>query len=97
MACGLPVLATSVGGLTDTVVDGVTGVLVPPRRPAQLRSALRALLDDPVKRSFLGATGRDRVESRYPWRQIAQDSVRVYEDCLDHVGSERLTGAGSAR
>jgi glycosyltransferase involved in cell wall biosynthesis len=97
MACGRPVLATSVGGLTDTVVDGVTGVLVPPRKPAQLRSALRALLDDPVKRSFLGSTGRDRVESRYPWRQIAQDSVRVYEDCLGNVGSERLTGAGSAR
>jgi glycosyltransferase involved in cell wall biosynthesis len=97
MACGRPVLATSVGGLTNTVVDGVTGVLVPPRKPTQLRSALHALLDDPVKRSFLGSTGRDRVESRYPWRQIAQDSVRVYEDCLGHVGSERLTGAGSAR
>jgi glycosyltransferase involved in cell wall biosynthesis len=82
MACGVPVLATAVGGLTDTVVDAVTGVLVPPRRPVALTSALKALLADPIKRSFLGAAGRDRVESRYPWSVIARQSAQVYESCL---------------
>jgi D-inositol-3-phosphate glycosyltransferase len=85
MACGVPVLASAVGGLTDTVVDGVTGVLVPPRRPAALTTALKSLLADPVKRSFLGSAGRDRVESRYPWPVIAAQSARVYESCLDRV------------
>ena len=42
MACGVPVVASAVGGLIDTVVDGVTGLLVPPRRPDRLAAALRA-------------------------------------------------------
>jgi glycosyltransferase involved in cell wall biosynthesis len=92
MACGVPVLASAVGGLTDTVVDGVTGVLVPPRRRAALTAALKALLADPIKRSFLGAAGRDRVESRYPWSVIAAQTARVYESCLD-----RAPLAGSLR
>jgi glycosyltransferase involved in cell wall biosynthesis len=90
MACGVPVLATAVGGLTDTVVDGVTGVLVPPRRGAALASALKALLVDPVKRTFFGAAGRDRVESRYPWSMIAEQTARVYASCLDRA---ELTGS----
>ena len=98
MACGVPVLATAVGGLMDTVVDGVTGVLVPPRRPAPLAAAMKALLADPVKRSFLGAAGRDRAESRYPWDRIAADTARVYEQCLDPaVRTPLAVAAGGAR
>ena len=44
MACGVPVVASAVGGHTDTVVDGVTGVLVPPRQPGELARVLRDLL-----------------------------------------------------
>ena len=51
MACGVPVVATAVGGLIDTVVDGVTGVHVPPRDPAALAAALRELLADPARRA----------------------------------------------
>jgi glycosyltransferase involved in cell wall biosynthesis len=90
MACGVPVLASAVGGLTDTVVDGVTGVHVPPRRPAVLTAALKMLLADPVKRTFMGAAGRDRVESRYPWSVIAAQTARIYESCVDSV---QLTGS----
>jgi glycosyltransferase involved in cell wall biosynthesis len=99
MACGVPVLATAVGGLADTVVDGVTGVLVPPRRPTALAGALKALLADSVRCSFLGAAGRDRAESRYPWDRIAADTARVYEQCLDRpdTGSLATTMSVSAR
>jgi glycosyltransferase involved in cell wall biosynthesis len=90
MACGVPVVATAVGGLTDTVVDGVTGVLVPPRQKATLAAALKALLADPVKRSFLGGAGRDRVESRYPWSMIAAQTAHVYESCVE---SAELAGS----
>ena len=85
MACGVPVVAAAVGGFIDTVVDGVTGVLVPPDRPAALTAALKGLLVDPVKRSFLGGTGRDRVESRYPWHVIAGQSATVYASCVENV------------
>ena len=58
MACGVPVVATAVGGQIDSVVDGVTGVHVPPREPAALAAALRELLDHPERRRDLGAAGR---------------------------------------
>jgi glycosyltransferase involved in cell wall biosynthesis len=89
MACGVPVLATAVGGLTDTVVEGVTGDLVPPRNADALAVKLRALLADPAKRESYGAAGRARVESRYTWDRIAEDTVRVYEQC----GDRALVGA----
>jgi glycosyltransferase involved in cell wall biosynthesis len=95
MACGVPVVATGVGGLADTVVEDVTGVLVPPRRPAALRTAMATLLADPVRRSFLGGAGRDRAEMRYPWQRIAEESALVYERCLDLVRAP-LAATGSA-
>src|SRR5699024_813024 len=55
MACGVPVVATAVGGQTDSVVDGVTGALVPPRDPDALAATLRGLLGDPARRARLGA------------------------------------------
>ncbi|TDV48028.1 glycosyltransferase [Actinophytocola oryzae] len=85
MACGVPVLATSVGDLADTVVDGATGVLVPPRRPEKLAAAMRALLADPARRDFLGATGRERVEVHHRWDRIARDTADVYEESRDRA------------
>src|SRR5690606_9408897 len=59
MACGVPVVASAVGGMIDTVVDGVTGVHVPPRDPERLAEALTALLDDAgaARRARYGAAG----------------------------------------
>ncbi|HEU4349950.1 MAG TPA: glycosyltransferase, partial [Actinoplanes sp.] len=50
MACGVPVIGTSVGGINETVVDGLTGDLVPPRDPRALGGALRRLVNDKVRR-----------------------------------------------
>src|SRR5690606_21157977 len=61
MACGVPVVATAVGGLMDTVVDGFTGELVPPRDPNALGRALRHLLADPVRRLAYATAGVDRA------------------------------------
>ncbi|MFL6125174.1 glycosyltransferase [Actinophytocola sp.] len=79
MACGVPVVATTVGPLPDIVVDKVTGLLVPPHRPRDLASALRRLLAQSVTREQYGAAGRDRVEARFVWRRIAAEFVRVYQ------------------
>ncbi|WP_027941890.1 glycosyltransferase [Amycolatopsis taiwanensis] len=78
MACGVPVVAGAVGGLIDTVVDGVTGSLVRPRDPHRLASAIRSLLSDPVMRERYGIAGRDRVSARYSWDRIATDTLRAY-------------------
>ncbi|GAB7044172.1 MULTISPECIES: glycosyltransferase [Catenuloplanes] len=78
MACGVPVVATAVGGLTDTVVDRVTGELVPPRDPAALAVALRRLLGDDVRRISYGAAALDRARSVYGWPTVASRIADVY-------------------
>ena len=90
MACGVPVVASAVGGLTDTVVDGVTGRLVPPRRPDVLAAALSTLLADPVRLAELGAAGADRARARYSWDRIGADTARVYHQV---VAGRRATSA----
>lgn len=79
MACGVPVLAAAVGGMLDTVVDEVTGRLVPPRDPNACAEAANQILFEPFFARGLGAAGRDRARSRYGWDRIAADTVRVYD------------------
>ncbi|WP_416562445.1 glycosyltransferase [Nocardia testacea] len=78
MACGVPVVAAAVGGLTDTVVDGVTGRLVTPREPDELADAIEGLLDAPQTRADFGRAGRDRVRARYSWERITAETLRAY-------------------
>jgi D-inositol-3-phosphate glycosyltransferase len=78
MACGVPVVASAVGGLVDTVVDGVTGDLVAPRDPAGLARALRRLLGDENRRIAYGAAACDRAVQSYSWPRIARRLANVY-------------------
>jgi glycosyltransferase involved in cell wall biosynthesis len=80
MACGKPVVASAVGGLLDLVVDGVTGLLVPPRDPAALRRALESLLADRDLRLRLGAAGRRRAAERFSWARIVDATLAAYTD-----------------
>lgn len=83
MACGRAVVASAVGGLSDTVVDRVTGIHVPPRRPDLLGTALRDLLAAPAMVEAFGIAGRDRATSCYGWDRIAASVVGVYHQALD--------------
>ena len=78
MACGVPVVASTVGGMIDTVVNGETGVHVPPRQPDRLRAALATLLSDPGRRTTLGAGGVRRARERYTWDRVAGATLDVY-------------------
>jgi glycosyltransferase involved in cell wall biosynthesis len=78
MACGTPVVATAVGGQIDSVVDGVTGVHVPPHDPGALAVALRELLDHPERRSDLGAAGVQRARERFAHDRVAAATREVY-------------------
>jgi D-inositol-3-phosphate glycosyltransferase len=82
MACARPVVASAVGGLTDTVLDGVTGLHVAPRRPRELAATLRRLLASPTSTSAFGAAGRDRVLARYGWNRVAAATAEVYEQIV---------------
>lgn len=74
-AHGLPIVAHDVGGVAEAVVDGVTGLLVPPHRPAQLAAAFERLVFDPELRRRLGDAGRSWAQ-RNCWRQSAEALFR---------------------
>jgi glycosyltransferase involved in cell wall biosynthesis len=94
MACGVPVVAAAVGGLTDTVVDGLTGLHVPPRDPAAVARAVSALLADPVGRAAMGAAGRERAVGRYGWARIAEQTADIYGRLLDvSAPADEVSGA----
>jgi glycosyltransferase involved in cell wall biosynthesis len=78
MAHGRPVVAGAVGGLLDLVVDGETGILVPPRDVVALRSALERLLGDRELRRRLGAAGRRRASEQFSWDRITRETVELY-------------------
>jgi glycosyltransferase involved in cell wall biosynthesis len=82
MAHGRPVVASAVGGLRDLVVDGETGLLVPPGDVAALRAALERLLRDADLRRRLGAAGRMRISEHFSWERAVSLTVTAYEDAL---------------
>lgn len=84
MACGVPVIATAVGGQTDSVVHGMTGVHVPPRDPAALARAANALLGDATRRHEYGRNGAQRARLRYGFDRIARATRDVYLPLVAH-------------
>jgi D-inositol-3-phosphate glycosyltransferase len=79
MACGVPVEASAVGGMLDTVVHDVTGRLVKPKRPDEIAAAITHLMHDEFLRKAFGGAGRDRAKARYSWDRIASDTLRIYD------------------
>ena len=80
MAYGRPVVASAVGGLRDLVVEGETGLLVPPGDVAALRDALERLLADAPLRRRLGTAARERVRACCSWELVTDSTLRAYED-----------------
>ena len=78
MACGCPVIGASVGGIKHTVVDGVTGFLVPPKDPRQLAERLARLRLNPSLGRMFGRAGMRRVRSTFTWQRVASSLETVY-------------------
>jgi glycosyltransferase involved in cell wall biosynthesis len=81
-ASGLPVIASAVGGLLDTVVPGRTGLLVPPDDVPALAAALEEIVTNPDRARAFGRAGRDRVTASFTWDRIADTLAGYYEDLL---------------
>ncbi|MBC7261937.1 MAG: glycosyltransferase, partial [Chloroflexi bacterium] len=79
MACGTPVIASRVGGLQQTVEDGVTGFLVPAGEPEALAEKLRLILLDHELRAQLAVHAREKAQ-RYTWQSVADRILSLYED-----------------
>jgi glycosyltransferase involved in cell wall biosynthesis len=84
MACGTPVIASSTsGGQADAVLDGTTGILVPPGRPALLAQRIRQFLSHPMLLEAFSVAAVDRARSRYCWNRIADETLAVYRTARD--------------
>ena len=80
MACALPVVTTPVGSIGEIVIDGDTGVLVPPEEPARLRAAIEALLHDARQRGALGLRAAARARERFGEERMVQQMVAVFRE-----------------
>ena len=83
MACGIPVVATAVNAVSDVVVPGETGLLVPPRRPDLLADAVRYLLDRPVVARRMADAARARLGDRFG-EQALRDALTAAYAGHDH-------------
>jgi glycosyltransferase involved in cell wall biosynthesis len=81
-ACGLPVIASNVGGLPEVVLDGETGLLVPPGNIDALAQAISCLLANPALRNQMGQAGRQFVLEHYRWEDNAKLMEDLYKDIL---------------
>lgn len=82
MALGLPVVATSVGGIPESVSHRDTGLLVPPEDPAALASAIGELAHDGERARTMGARGRERILESFTMERMAAEYERFYEDLM---------------
>ena len=79
MAAGKAVVAARVGGNPEAVIDGETGMLVPPRDPAALSAAMLSLLRDPARALEMGAAGRRRVVECFSLEKMVREIESIYE------------------
>jgi glycosyltransferase involved in cell wall biosynthesis len=79
MACGTPVVASAIGSHLDTIIDGTTGLLVPPGRPGMIAQRIRTLLASPMLLEGFGIAAVDRARARYSWDRIGQETLAIYE------------------
>jgi len=81
-ACGRPIVATDVPGCRDVVKDGINGLLVPPKDPQALATALITLLKDESLRSKMGLAGRHLILERFSNQQVHTNTLAVYRQLL---------------
>jgi glycosyltransferase involved in cell wall biosynthesis len=93
---GLAVVATRVGALAEAVDDGETGLLVPPRDPEALATAVIELLADPERSRAMGAAGRQKLDAECSPQVVAKQTIDVYRRAIhDRAKSPRPVPAGS--
>ena len=85
-AAGVPVVASSVGGIPEAVGDGETGILVPPGDSSALADALLSLLSDPERRRRMAKAGRERIRTRFSPEVMVEGNLAVYRKVLASSG-----------
>jgi glycosyltransferase involved in cell wall biosynthesis len=94
-AMGVPVIASNLGGFTETIVDGETGLLVPPGIAVALAAAIERMVDmgEPERRQ-MGARARERARLLYATSTLQSATLAVYRRLLDRAPSKRRAARG---
>ena len=93
MRAGLPMIVTDVGGNAEAVVDGETGIVVPPGDPAALAAALLRVSEDPALRRKLGEAGRERVATQFTLDACVAKYSALYDELLASSGRRATSRA----
>src|SRR3546814_20787018 len=80
MACARPVVGSDTGGIRYTVVDGETGLLVPPREPVLLADKLEVLARDEALARHMGAAGLRRAKKLFTWDRVGLELARAFDE-----------------
>lgn len=88
MACGVPVVASAVGGIFAVIRDGENGLLAPPRDPKALADRIRELLLNPARRSEVARAGRETVEQHFSLDRMVAGTEEAYYAALDSSTSQ---------
>ena len=93
MAAGAPTVATRVGGTPEAVVDGVTGILVPPADSGALAEAIVHLLRNSELAAHLGRAARSRIADHFSVRRMVRATEDLYTDLLERKQRKHLPSA----
>jgi len=93
MAAGAPTVATRVGGTPEAVVDGVTGILVPPADPGALADAIVHLLNNSQLAANLGRAARSHIADHFSVRRMVRATEDLYTDLLERKRRKHLPSA----
>lgn len=83
MRAGLPIIATSVNGIPEEVIDKRTGLLVPPQNADALATAIKTLIDSPKLRREMGIAGRNKFLQDFTYERMLNKTEAVYQRLLD--------------
>jgi len=82
MSRRIPVIASNVSAIPEIVVDGESGILIPPEDPQALAGAMQLLLQDRALRAYIGLLGEDRVETHFTAERMAKETLDIYQGIL---------------
>jgi glycosyltransferase involved in cell wall biosynthesis len=81
-----PVISTTIPGNEGLVIDGETGLLVPPREAGPLREAIASLAADGELRSRLGRAGREHISRKFSEKHVIEETLKVYDEAMNEAG-----------
>jgi starch synthase len=87
MASGKPLVASNVGGLAEVIVNGETGILIPPKNSGALADAILTLLADPGRATAMGTAGKLRAQANYSVAQMIDSVQKLYLSIVHQDGT----------